>query len=427
MTTIWEIAKAHNTLCRTPSSARDNIDELFEQVQRHLPLDLDTSYLMTLLDDTMHFKLWHKVKCPSSVPSPYVIVQRFAKKTPLQVLCRQFKTALVDHHPVLCELATHILLQGQWANKWTAKMKQLFKQTIHVAYIYEALTRYAEAHSPFLTQLVHYYYTVKWTHRKPLVDFMNPTGGGFSFVKSESVMFAFDRYYQMAVIHKQKNIHKRNKAHILQNLGKEIRLCLDTNVCEAIMADRYINTTISKQNAKAAMDGLIAHDYGIGHYKDDTVVFPNMTRLYTSLYTSWNLCFIFPYQSAPLLYPKLLFPFLLGAPPRLFIFRRSISLWIAINSWLCSYLCKKPPLSAFPVPELHPMLARLNMLYAKDIKRLQTPPKHRVRPLAVVKRILKTVKNIHTLVEARPFQHYTSKKKYAPAKMSTIYTKYLLQ
>lgn len=430
-TTIWDIAKRHNTLCRTRADAKSNVAMLFEHVQKHTSLVLDSSFLTALLNDTLHFKLWHKVKCPSTVPSPHTIVARFAKTTTLDTFLKQFQTALVNHHPALCEMATFILVHDYWATRWTAKMKRLFKQTIHIAFIYEALTRYAETHSDFTMQLIHYYYTVKWTHQKSLLDFMNTTSG-FTFVKSESVMFAFDRYFQMDALHKQKHLRKHNKEHILHTLGQEIRLCLDTNVCEAIMADRYVNTLISRQNANAAVNGLIEHDYGHAHYKKGKIVFPQMSQLYASMYTSWNLCFIFPYHNAPLLHPKLLFPFLLGSPPSLFIFRRSISLWIAVNSWLCNHLSKTPDLSAFPVGEIHPLLARLNQLYAKDILQLQIQSKKNkktrtMHPFATIKRLLKTIKNVHTLVEAKPYQYYNSRKLYVPTKVSDLYTKYALK
>ena len=50
-----------------------------------------------------------------------------------------------------------------------------------------------------------------------------------------------------------------------------------------------------------------------------------------------------------------------------------------------------------------------------------------MHPFATIKRLIKTIKNVHTLVEAKPYQYYNSRKLYVPTKVSNLYTKYALK
>lgn len=433
MTHIWDIAKKHNRLCKTKAVAKTNVDALVEQVRQHVPIELDTEMLTSLLDDTMYFHKWTWVMRDSTSQTPHQIVDEFRREMRMSYFVNAFKTALVKNHPVICEIATYMLVNDCVKKHWTPKMTQLVKQTLHVMYIYDAITRYASANSSFSMDLINYYYIMKWKHRKSTADMLLDIDSVFSFVKAESVVWCFDRLYQMREVH-HSVISASNKAHIKKKLGQEIALGLKTNIYEAILADKYINTKASRLNARAAQNGLIKHPCGIAHYEQnaDTLSFPQVTQLYTSMYTSWNLCFVSPFGPAPLLYAKLLYPYLAGSPPKSFLFRRAVSLLIAVNSSLCSRLNNISPNESHKfddVQHLQLMMAQSNLLYANEMLRMhQGTPKSRLRRhKAFVKSVPKTMKNIRTLYESKPFDQYASRKKYKVPAVDAIYVQYMME
>ena len=431
MTHIWDIAAKHNRLCKTKADAKANIDALVEQVRQRVPLGLDTGMLTSLLDDTMHFHKWTWVMRDSSLQTPHQIVAEFRRKMRMSKFVSAFKTALATNHPVICEIATYMLVNDCVKKHWTPKMTQTVKQTLHTMYIYEAITRYASANSSFPIELINYYNTMKWTHKKSTTNLLLNTNSAFSFVKAESVVWCFDRFYQMRTVH-QSAISASNKTHIKKKLGKEIALGLKTNIYEAIFADKYINTSASRINARAAQNGLITHPCGIAHYEQsaETISFPQMTQLYTSMYTSWNLCFVCLFSPAPLLYAKLLYPYLAGSPPKSFIFRRAVSLLIAVNSVLCNQLNNISTEShKFDVPHLQLMMAKSNLLYANEMLRMHRgTPKSRLQKHATfVKSVPKTIKNIQMMYESKPFDQYASRKKYKVPTVDAIYVQYMME
>lgn len=432
MTHIWDIAAKHNRLCKTKAIAIANLDALVEQVRQHVPFELDTVMIKSLLDDTMHFHKWTWVMRGSSSQTPHHIVAEFQRKMRMSHFVRAFKKALVKNHPIICDIVTHMLINDCVKKHWTPKMTRLVKQILHVMYIFEAITRYATANSSFLIDLVNYYNTMKWQHKKSTADLLLNIDFAFPFVKAESVVWCMDRFYQMRKVH-HSEISASNKAHIKKKLGQEIALGLKTNIYEAILADKYINTKASLLNARAAQNGLIKHPCGIAHYEQqtDTMTFPQVTQLYNSMYISWNLCFVSPFGPAPLLYSKLLYPYLAGSPPKSFIFRRAVSLLIAVNSSLCNKLnnISNKPLKFDDVQHLQMMMAQRNVSYANEMLRMhQGTPKNRLqRQKAFVKNVPKTMKNIRTLYESKPFKHYASRKKYKVPIVDTIYVQYMME
>ena len=431
MTHIWDIAEKHNRLCKTKAVAKANIDALVEQVRQHVPLELDTEMLTSLLDCTMYFHKWAWVMRDSHSQSPHQIVREFQREMRMSYFVEAFKTALVKNHPVVCEIATYMLVNDCVKKHWTPKMTLLVKQTLHVMYIYDAITRYASTNSSFLMDLANYYYVMKWKHKKSTENMMMDVNSGFQFVKAESVVWCMDRFYQMREVH-HSAVSSSNKAQIKKKLGQEIALGLKTNIYEAILADKYINTKASRLNARAALNGLIKHPCGIAHYvqRADTMVFPQMTQLYNSLYTSWNLCLVSPFSPAPLLYAKLLYPYLAGCPPKSFIFRRAVSLLVAVNSSLCGRLNNRYNEShKFDVQHLQLMMAQCNSLYANEMLMMhQGTPKSRLqRHTAFAKSVPKTMKNIRTLYESKPFKQYESRKKYNVPTVDEIYVQYMME
>lgn len=419
MVNIWDIAKKHNRRCKTRATAKRNIDALVARLQQQLSLDTDPLLLRSLLNDTLFFDKWKSVIRDKTVQTPQEVVESYRHTTTMHEFIQAFKRGLVANHPVLCEMGTCILEQGDANTSLDPSTATVLKQTLHIMYIFEAITRYACQNSTFTLHLINYYYTLRWSHHKSISHYMN-TETGFPFVKAESVMWALDRYYQMRVVH-QSNIRPDSKRALLKTIGDEVVLGLNTNVYEAVIADKYLNTNVTKRNARAGINGLLKISYGHAEYKPDTIVFPQMTQLYASMYTSWNLCFVSPYDFAPLLYGKLLFPYLTNSPPQHFIFRRAISLMVAVNSVLCTHLFKTRPLGKFAVDSVQEQLAMCNLLYANEMFACAKQDRSGVR---TTKRVLKTMKQAKTLCDSKPFHHYTSRKKYKPPPLHTIYTHY---
>lgn len=420
MASIWDIAKKHNRLCKTQATAKRNIDALVARLQQQLSLDLDLQMLRSLLKETLFFNKWQNVIRDKTVQTPMEVVESYRHKTTMRAFIQAFKKGVVTNHPVLCEIATCLLKKGDAKTKLNPSTALVLKQTLHIMYILEAITRYACHNSTFTLHLINYYYTLRWSHCKSISHYAN-IETVFPFVKAESVMWALDRYYQMRVVH-QSSIHPNNKRTILNKIGEEVVLGLNTNVYEAVLADKYLNTKVTNMNAKAAITGLLKSSYGHAEYKPDTIVFPKMTQLYASMYTSWNLCFVCPYNFAPLLYGKLLFPYLTNSPPQHFIFRRALSLMVVANSILCTHLYKTQPLGKFDVKATRERLAQCNLLYANEIFVKANHQQSRVRS---TKRIMKTMKQAKALYNSMPFQHYNSRKKYKPPPIQTIYTNYM--
>ena len=415
---IWDIARKHNRLCKTPVEAKQNIDALVAHVQHHMSVSFDPQTVESLLNETMFLNKWKRVVRDRTVQTPHEIVAAYQRKTTMRSFIQAFKNGLVKNHPVLCEIATHILRHLHPTQGLDSTTILVVKQTLHSMFILEALTRYACQNSTFTLHLINYYYTLKWSHQKDITYFMN-TDTGFPFVKAESVMWALDRYYQMRVVH-QSTISPTNKRLLKKRLGEEVVLGLNANVYEAVLADKYLNTTITRTNARAGTNGLLKHPYGYAKYTPDTIVFPQMSQLYASMYTSWNLCFVCPYAFGPLLYGKLLFPYLTNSPPQHFIFRRAISLLVAVNSALCTYLYKTKPLGKFDVASTRGLLAQCNLRYANEMV-----PKQKRSRLRYTKRLMKTMKQAKTLCDSKPFHQYMSRKKYTPPPIHTIYTNYM--
>ena len=216
---------------------------------------------------------------------------------------------------------------------------------------------------------------------------------------------------------------KSRRRRCSQRLGTGVLLVWIPTFTKQCLATRSSNTDYSVNNATAGTNGLLLQPYGRPSLENGAMVFNDMTQTYMSQYTSWNLCFICKYTSAPLLYAKLFQPFVLDAEPKYFMFRRAISLLFTVQSTLCNVLYSTHNKDHYDVSKIHLTFSELNLAYGNAMMRhIHGNTSYWYKTKLFFKNIPYLAKKITTLFQSHPLEHMNSRKQYTRKRSSVLYT-----
>ena len=421
---IWKIANQENTFVKSEPHATHVVDELVKRALRKHPIKLNKTLIQSLVNNTLYLKDWKRI-IVQNVPTPQHIVHLYCKTITIHAIIEGFKKGCVRRHPVLCELMA-VILHNNWVD--TAYDKRTFgvvEKTVHMMIVYDALVKYSVTDAQFVKCVIDFYSFMKWKKYKTnyeLLSKMN-TESLFSLVKAESVDWCLTQFLQMCEVRKSRSFTKEQKKAMFAKIGDRCAFGLDTNIYEAVFGDKVINTDYSVNNATAGTNGLLLQPYGRPSLENGAIVFNDMTQTYMSQYTSWNLCFICKYTSAPLLYAKLFQPFVLDAEPKYFMFRRAISLLFTVQSTLCNVLYSTHNKDHYDVSKIHLTFSELNLAYGNAMMRhIHGNTSYWYKTKLFFKNIPYLVKKITTLFQSHPLEHMNSRKQYTRKRSSVLYT-----
>ena len=420
---IWNIAQDQNKLIKTKRTAKTVVSDLVERALQKFPITLDIKLIHDIVNNRLYLKHWKKI-IDQDVPTPQHIVDTYCKQPNIiETVIDGFKHGCVRRHPVLCELIG-IISHHKWLDTaYTKKVFKIVNKTVHAMVVFEALVRYAITNAKFIICVIDFYSIMKWKKYKSNYELFSKLNKSslFTLVKAESVNWCLMQYLQMNDTQKSQSFTKEQKEKMLEKIGDRCRFGLDTNIYEAVFADKVLNTNYSVKNATAGTNGLLLQPYGIPTLENKVMVFSGMQQTYMSMYTSWNLCFICEF-SAPLLYAKLLQPFVLDAEPKYFMFRRAISLLFTVQSAMCNMLYNVDYKDTFDVSKIHLSFAELNLAYGTAMMQHihgQTSTLYKTK--LFFKNIPYLARKLVILFQSKPLKHMNSRKKYTRRSSNKLY------
>ena len=422
------MAKDHNTLCKTKSDATRILRALKDSLSTKISFDYDTTRGNRLLQQDMFFQSWTS-RIREKVAAPQTIVDAFLPKCSLETTIDRCIHGLIERHPILCELAGLLHQSNTIDTHWNDTLKNTILDTLHAMHIYEALARYAaDGNKKMVTSLIDFYSFEKWAMYKSRRELLTKTHP-FTFVKSESVNWCLMQYISMSNVMEDTTLEPDEKQMLLSKMGKMVTFGLNTNIYEAVFADKVRSSSKNKYrlNSDAGKHGLLFYPYGIASVKNDILYFEDMSQYYASMYLAWNLCFICEAPNAHLLYAKLLQPYVLDAPPHAFMFRRALSLLITVQSFMCNALRKTPTYrNRYDMRKMHPLFAALNLKYANTAmihNHGTTSYSYKLKKFFL--NLPSLSKQMMNLIRTDPLKHMDSRKQFQAPRVSEVYRRVL--
>ena len=421
---IWNIAQQENHFVKTKKEAKKVLDDSVARALQKHPITLDIKLIHHIVNHTLYLKQWEKI-IVQNVPTPQHIVDTYCKQPNIiRTVIDGFKHGCVQRHPVFCELIGMILHHKWLDTSYTKKVFQVVNKTVHTMVVFEALVRYAITDAKFLKCVIDFYSFMKWKKYKNNYELLSKLDKEslFALVKAESVDWCLTQYLQMCEVRDSHSFTKKQKEDLYEKIGERCAFGLDTNIYEAVFGDKVINTDYSVNNATAGTNGLLLQPYGRPTLENGVMVFNGMEQTYMSMYTSWNLCFICKYTSAPLLYAKLFQPFVLDAEPKYFMFRRAISLLFTVQSTMCNILYSMNNKDQYDVSKIHLTFSKLNLAYGTAMmQHIHGYTSYWYKTKLFFKNVPYLARKLVTLFQSKPLEHMNSRKQYTRKRSSVLY------
>lgn len=418
---VWDIAKTENRYVKNQADATQVVNKIVRLAQSKHRVTLDRTLVDSLVLHTLFLKEWdERIKYK---PNPLDIVKTYIKRNNIASVLDGFKKGCIGRHPVLCELMA-IILENKWVeDHYDEKTFKVVKNTVHMMLIFDALVKHTVSDSHFLVCLMDYYSFMKWRKYKTNNELLGRDKESlFAVIKAESVDWCLTQFLQMKDVRDSKSFNKTQRAEMFRLIGKRCAFGLDTNIYEAIVGDKIINTEYSRNNATAGTNGLLLQPYGIPSLENSQMVFNQMRQSYASHYLAWNLCFICKYTSAPMLYAKLFQPYVLDAEPKDFMFRRAISLLLTVQSVMCNIFYRNSYRDSYDVSKLHVPFSELNLKYGNAIMvHYHGTSSHWHKFKLFWHHLPHLASKLTALFRSKPLAHMNSRKPYRRRRSSSLY------